>query len=160
MGSSTLRHTAASAQYYCLPDRVVCGRANISAGCAASPPVGSNPSNLTFALCAAAIQAQTRFKKDRQTQTLVAVLSIPGINAGAFRTITVNSSMMTSSRKQCSTELHSALRAARENENRWLGLNAEYATDGEAMEQWANTARLRRLEVERIEALLAQAEEL
>ena len=88
------------------------------------------------------------------------MLSIPGINAGAFHTITVNSSMMTSSRKQCSTELHSALRAARENENRWLGLNAEYATDSEAMEQWANTARLRRLEVERIEALLAPAEEL
>jgi hypothetical protein len=68
--------------------------------------------------------------------------------------------MMTSSRKQRSAELHSALRTARENENRWLGLNAEYATDSEAMEQWANTARLRRLEVERIEALLAQAEEL
>jgi hypothetical protein len=39
-------------------------------------------------------------------------------------------------------------------------MNAEYATDSNAMEQWANTARLRRLEVERIEALLAQAEEV
>ena len=68
--------------------------------------------------------------------------------------------MMTSSRKQGNTELQSALRAARENENRWLGMNAEYATDSDAMEQWANTARLRRLEVERIEALLAQAEEI
>jgi hypothetical protein len=38
-------------------------------------------------------------------------------------------------------------------------MNAEYATDSEAMEQWANTAKLRRVEVERIEALLAQAEE-
>jgi hypothetical protein len=36
------------------------------------------------------IQARTRFKKDRQAQTRVAVLSIPGINAGAFRTVTVN----------------------------------------------------------------------
>src|ERR1700728_883876 len=156
MRSSTPRHTAASAPYYCLPDRLLCGRANFSVGCAASPPVGSNPSNLPFALRAAV----SRIQKNRQTQTLVAVLSIPGINAGAFHTITVNSSMMTSSRKQCSTELHSALRAARENENRWLGLNAEYATDSETMEQWANTARLRRLEVERIEALLAPAEEL
>lgn len=66
--------------------------------------------------------------------------------------------MMTSSRKQHDPELHFALRAARENENRWLEMNAEYATDSEAMEQWANTAKLRRLEVERIEALLAQAE--
>jgi hypothetical protein len=67
--------------------------------------------------------------------------------------------MMTSSRNQRDTELHSALRAARENETRWLGMNAEYATDSEAMEQWANTAKLRRIEVERVEALLAQAEE-
>jgi hypothetical protein len=67
--------------------------------------------------------------------------------------------MMTSSRNQRDTELHSTLRAARENENRWLGMNAEYATDSEAMEQWANTAKLRRLEVERIETLLALVEE-
>lgn len=67
--------------------------------------------------------------------------------------------MMTSSRKQGNIGLHCVLRAARENENRWLGMNAEYATDSEAMEQWANTARLRRLEVERIEALLAQSQE-
>jgi hypothetical protein len=38
-------------------------------------------------------------------------------------------------------------------------MNAEYATDIEAMEQWAKIAKLRRLEVERIEALLAQADE-
>jgi hypothetical protein len=68
--------------------------------------------------------------------------------------------MMTSSRKESNAELHSALRAARENEKRWLGMNAEYATDSEAIEQWANTARLRCLEVERIEALLAQAEKV
>jgi hypothetical protein len=67
--------------------------------------------------------------------------------------------MMTSSSKQNDTELHSALRAARENENRWLGMNAEYSTDIEAMEQWAKIAKLRRLEVERIEALLSQVEE-
>jgi hypothetical protein len=30
-------------------------------------------------------------QKDRQAQTLVAVLSSPGINAGAFRTIQVKS---------------------------------------------------------------------
>ena len=66
--------------------------------------------------------------------------------------------MMTSPAQQHESELHSALRAARENENRWLEMNAEYATDSEAMEQWASTAKLRRLEVERIEALLAEPE--
>ena len=107
-------------------------RATPSAGCPARPPVHSNANNFPFALRA-------------------------GISAS---TEIVNSSMMISSRKQGNAELHSALRAARENENRWLGMNAEYATDSEAMEQWANTARLRRLEVERIEALLAKAEEV
>jgi hypothetical protein len=107
-------------------------RATSSAGCAARPPVRLNPNNSPLAL-RAAVSASIEI---------------------------VNSSMMTSSRKQHNTELHSALRAARENENRWLGMNAEYATDSNAMEQWANTARLRRLEVERIEALLAQAEEV
>jgi len=38
-------------------------------------------------------------------------------------------------------------------------MHAEYATDSESIEQWANTARLRRLEVERLEASLADAEE-
>jgi hypothetical protein len=37
-------------------------------------------------------------------------------------------------------------------------MHAEYATDSEAMEQWASTAKLRRLEVERIEALLVEPE--
>lgn len=62
--------------------------------------------------------------------------------------------MMTSPTQQHDSELQSALRAARENENRWLEMHAEYATDSEAMEQWAATAKLRRFEVERIEALL------
>jgi hypothetical protein len=55
--------------------------------------------------------------------------------------------------------LDSALRAARENESRWLEMHAEYATDSDAIEQWANTAKLRRLEVERLEAILSEAEE-
>ncbi len=65
---------------------------------------------------------------------------------------------MTSPAQQHESELHSALLSARENESRWLEMHAEYATDSEAMEQWASTAELRRLEVERIEALLAKPE--
>jgi hypothetical protein len=34
----------------------------------------------------------------------------------------------------------------------------EYSTDSDAMEQWAATAKLRRLQVERLEAKLAEAE--
>jgi len=55
--------------------------------------------------------------------------------------------------------LQAALKAARENENRWMELSAEFSTDPERMEQWSSTAKLRRLEVERIEALLAGAPE-
>ena len=55
--------------------------------------------------------------------------------------------------------LRSALQAARENENRWMEMSPEFSTDGERMEQWASTAKLRRLEVERIEALLAEIAE-
>jgi hypothetical protein len=66
---------------------------------------------------------------------------------------------MTASREQHDSGLQSALRAARENESRWLEMHAEYATDSEAVEQWTNTAKLRRLEVERLEAILAAAEE-
>jgi hypothetical protein len=65
---------------------------------------------------------------------------------------------MTTSREQHDPALQSALRAARENERRWLAMQAEYATDSEAVEQWASTAKLRRLEVERLEAILAEAE--
>ena len=52
--------------------------------------------------------------------------------------------------------LQSALRAARENEARWLEMSPEFSADGERMAQWASTAKLRRFEVERIEALLAE----
>ena len=54
--------------------------------------------------------------------------------------------------------LQSALRTARENESRWLEMHAEYATDSASIEQWASTAKLRRLEVERLEAILVGAE--
>jgi len=56
------------------------------------------------------------------------------------------------------TALQSALRAARENERRWREMLEEYSTDSDAMEQWAATAKLRRLQVERLEAKLAEAE--
>ena len=66
---------------------------------------------------------------------------------------------MNSSRDQQFEALQAALRVARENENRWMEISAEFSTDAERMEQWTSTARLRRLEVERIEALLAGAPE-
>jgi hypothetical protein len=69
----------------------------------------------------------------------------------------VNFSLMDSSQEQSADALQSALRAARENENRWVGMSPEFASDSERMEQWASTAKLRRLEVERIEVLLANA---
>ena len=59
-------------------------------------------------------------------------------------------------REQSADALQSALRAARENENRWVGMSPEFTSDSERMEQWASTAKLRRLEVECIEALLAK----
>jgi hypothetical protein len=62
---------------------------------------------------------------------------------------------MTSSKDQQIETLQVALKAARENENRWMEISAEFSTDHERMEQWSSTAKLRRLEVERIEALLA-----
>ena len=55
--------------------------------------------------------------------------------------------------------LQAALKAARENESRWMEISAEFSTDPDRMEQWSSTAKLRRLEVERIEALLAEAAE-
>ena len=55
--------------------------------------------------------------------------------------------------------LQVALKAARENENRWMEISADFSTDAERMEQWSSTAKLRRLEVERIEALLDGAPE-
>jgi len=68
----------------------------------------------------------------------------------------VNSSLMDMLREQSADALQSALRAARENENRWVGMSPEFSSDSERMEQWTSTAKLRRLEVERIEALLAR----
>ena len=66
---------------------------------------------------------------------------------------------MNSSRDQQIETLQTALKAARENENRWMELSAEFSTALERMEQWSSTAKLRRIEVERIEALLAVAPE-
>ena len=66
---------------------------------------------------------------------------------------------MNSSGDQQFDALQAALKAARENENRWMEISAEFSADAERMEQWTSTARLRRLEVERIEALLAGATE-
>jgi hypothetical protein len=66
---------------------------------------------------------------------------------------------MNSSRDQYVDARQAALKAARENENRWMEISAEFSTDAERMEQWTSTARLRRLEVERIETLLAGAVE-
>ena len=66
---------------------------------------------------------------------------------------------MNSSRDQQIDALQAALKAARENENRWIEISADFSTDPERMEQWSSTAKLRRLEVERIEALLAGTQE-
>jgi hypothetical protein len=66
---------------------------------------------------------------------------------------------MNSSRDQKNEALQAALRVARENETRWMEISAEFSTDAERMEQWTSTARLRRLEVERIEARFVGAAE-
>ena len=65
----------------------------------------------------------------------------------------INLTLMDSPQEQSADALQSALRVARENENRWAGISPEFTSDSERMEQWASTAKLRRLEVERIEAL-------
>ena len=65
---------------------------------------------------------------------------------------------MTPTAKPQNAALQSALRAARENEKRWREIQADFSTDSDAMEQWAATAKLRRLEIERLEAILAAAE--
>ena len=64
---------------------------------------------------------------------------------------------MNPSKDQQIETLQAALKAARENESRWMEISAEFSIDAERMEQWSSTAKLRRLEVERIEALLAGA---
>ena len=66
---------------------------------------------------------------------------------------------MNSSRDQQIEALQIALNVDRANENRWMELSAEFSTDPDRMEQWSSTAKLRRLEVERIEALLDGAAE-
>ena len=71
----------------------------------------------------------------------------------------INLTLMDSPQEQSADALQSALRVARENENRWVGMSPEFTSDNERMEQWANTAKLRRLEVERIEAHLAKTTE-
>jgi hypothetical protein len=71
----------------------------------------------------------------------------------------VNLTLMDSPQEQSADALQSALRTARENENRWGAMSLEFTSDSERMEQWASTAKLRRLEVERIELLLAKMTE-
>jgi len=66
---------------------------------------------------------------------------------------------MNSSRDQQIEAFQAALKTAHANENRWMEISAEFSGDAERMEQWSSTAKLRRLEVERIEALLAGAAE-
>jgi len=64
---------------------------------------------------------------------------------------------MSSSRHQSIEELETALRGALENERRWMEACPGFAFDSDQMEQWANTAKLRRLEVERIKTLIANS---
>ena len=70
----------------------------------------------------------------------------------------VHLSMMTFPKEKSADALQIALRAARENEARWMEMSPEISADNERMEQWAGTAKLRRLEIERIETLLAEVE--
>ena len=65
---------------------------------------------------------------------------------------------MTPAAKAKNSELQTALRAARENERRWREMHEEDLTDRDSEEQWAATANLRRLEVERLEALMGETE--
>ena len=65
---------------------------------------------------------------------------------------------MTPAANAKNSELQTALRAARENERRWREMHEECLTDRDSEEQWAATAKLRRLEVERLEALLGETE--
>lgn len=67
-------------------------------------------------------------------------------------------SMMTLQKERSADALQIALRAARENEASWMEISPEISADSDRMEQWASTAKPRRLEIERIESLLAEAE--
>ena len=68
----------------------------------------------------------------------------------------VHLNMMTPPKETSADALQIALRAARENVARWMEMSPESSSDGDRMEQWASTAKLRRIEVERIETLLAE----
>ena len=68
----------------------------------------------------------------------------------------VHLNMMTLPKQKSVDALQIALRAARENEARWIEMSPEISADNDRMEQWASTAKLRRSEVERIETLLAE----
>jgi len=70
----------------------------------------------------------------------------------------VHLSMMTLQKEKSADALQISLRAARGNEARWMEMSPDISADSDRMEQWASTAKLRRLEVERIETLLAEVE--
>ena len=70
----------------------------------------------------------------------------------------VHLSMMTLPKEKSADALRIKLQTARQNEARWMEMSPEHSDDGERMEQWASTVKLRRLEVERIETLLAEVE--
>jgi hypothetical protein len=59
-------------------------------------------------------------------------------------------------RNQSTEALESALRAAHENERRWMEVCPGFSSDSEQTEQWT---KLRRREAERIETLLANVPE-
>ena len=52
---------------------------------------------------------------------------------------------------QSTEALESALRAALENERRWMEVCPELSSDSEQMEQWTSTTKLRRLEANQTE---------
>ena len=84
---------------------------------------------------------------------------ISTVNAVSAETqAAVNLTMMTLPKETSAKALQIALRAARENEARWMEMSPEISADCDRMEQWASTAKLRRLEIERIETLLAEVE--
>lgn len=65
---------------------------------------------------------------------------------------------MTLTEKSHADALRAMLGVARENEKRWMEMSPEFSQGIERMEQWADTARRRRFEVERVEALLVRLE--
>jgi hypothetical protein len=88
----------------------------------------------------------------------LAQLQRPTTEANLDQAQIVKFTTMTPSQKPQNAVLQSALRVARENEKRWREMQAECSTDSEATEQWAATAKLRRLEVERLDSTLAEAQ--